>query len=46
MIRAALACLLLTGCGNWPVKCAHGVDVIRTDGGPHYICRSAEHDDA
>jgi hypothetical protein len=36
---AGLAMLLIAGCGNWPVKCPHGVDSIRTDSGPHYICR-------
>ena len=36
---AGFAMLLMAGCGNWPIKCEHGVDSIRTDSGPHYICR-------
>ena len=39
-IVAGVAMLLAGGCGNWPVKCPHGVDVIRTDSGPYYICRA------
>ena len=33
------AMMIVAGCGNWPKRCAHGVDVISTDSGPYYICR-------
>jgi hypothetical protein len=30
--------LLAGGCGNWPLRCEHGVYVIKNDGGPYYMC--------
>lgn len=41
-MRAGLLALLLTGCANWPPRCAPGeqIEAVRTDAGPYYLCRT------
>jgi hypothetical protein len=37
-IVAGVAILLAGGCGNWPIRCEHGVYAIKSDRGPYYMC--------